>query len=240
MCREQEILGTYDAAVLHGDFAVGKVGELFVMGDDDECLPHLVAKVEEEAVKFLLVLCVKGTTRLIGEHDIGLVDKRSCDCHTLFLAAGEFVGLVRSTVGKSHEGKEFLCPLPGLSPRSTADEGRHHHILQRGELGQELMELKDEAHVHVAKDGALGVAELHHIYAIDNDTAAVGLVERAHNLQERGLACTAWANDADYLASLYVEVNAFEDFERAEAFPYIAYLYHFLSSFRPFVMTMPL
>lgn len=32
----------HDASVLHGNLAVCEVGKVFVVGDDDECLPHLV------------------------------------------------------------------------------------------------------------------------------------------------------------------------------------------------------
>ena len=61
--------------VLHGDFPVGKVGKLFVVSDDDEGLPHLVAEVEEEAVQFLFVVSVEGTAGFIGKDDIGLIDE---------------------------------------------------------------------------------------------------------------------------------------------------------------------
>ena len=93
------------------------------------------------------------------------------------------------------------------------------------------MELEDEAHVLVAEGGALGVAELHNVHAIDDDAAAIGLVECTHYLQQRCLAGTTCTDDADYFPTFYLEVDAFEHLEAAEAFPNVAYLYHFLYLF---------
>ena len=105
-----------DEAVFHGNLLVGEGGKLFVVGDNDEGLPHLVAEVEEESVQLLLVLRVEGAARLVGKDDIGLVDKGAGNCDALLLAAGEFVGLVRSAVRESHEGKEFFGTPLCLSP----------------------------------------------------------------------------------------------------------------------------
>ena len=99
------------------------------------------------------------------------------------------------------------------------------------------MELEDEAHVLVSEGRATGIAELHDICADLSlafsrgdgkyHAAAIGLVERAHYLQEGRFACPACAYDTDYLASLYVKVDAFEHFKAAKTLLYVAYLNHF-------------
>jgi len=68
---------------------------------------------------------------------------------------------------------------------------------------------------------------LHNVNAIDNDAAAIWLVECPHYLKECCLSCTACSNDAYHIAPLYVEVDALEYFEIAEALSDITNLYHF-------------
>ena len=165
--------------------------------------------------------------------------KKSRCSSCLFCESREPLGSsAKTTSGQSHEGQKFLRPLSCLAPGRAADERWHHHVLQGGEFGQELVELEDEAHVLVAEGGALGVAELHDVYPVDDDAAAVGLVEGSHYLQEGGLACAACADDADDFAPLYVEVDALEHLKVAEAFLDVANLYH-RRTFFPFIILKP-
>ena len=75
------------------------------------------------------------------------------------------------------------------------------------------MELEDEAQVAVAEVGELLLGEGGDIDAVDDDGAGVGAVECADNLQQGGLAGSAGADDADHLATVDVEVDAFEHLE---------------------------
>ena len=73
------------------------------------------------------------------------------------------------------------------------------------------MELEDEAEVAVAEVGQGLLGEAGRVDAVNTYGTAVGAVERADNLQQRGLAGTAGPDDADHLAAVDVEVNAFEN-----------------------------
>jgi hypothetical protein len=67
------------------DGAVGNAGQRLVVGDDDKRLSEFVAQVEEELVKFLLVLRVEGARGLVGKDDGGVVDEGTGYGHALFL-----------------------------------------------------------------------------------------------------------------------------------------------------------
>ena len=99
----------------------------------------------------------------------------------------------------------MLCFASGNAP----DEGWHHDVFECGKLRKKLMELEDEAHVLVAECGTFGVAKLQDIYAVDDNAAAIGLVECSHYLQERGLTGSTCAYNADDFASFDVEVYTF-------------------------------
>ena len=100
------------------------------------------------------------------------------------------------------------------------------------------MELENEAHVLVAKGRTLGVAEIHYVDPVNDNTAAVGFVERSHYLKKRRLTRSTSANYADYPASFNVKINAFQHFERAETLLYTSYLNHF-KTFLPLIMLIP-
>ena len=75
------------------------------------------------------------------------------------------------------------------------------------------MELEHEAEVTVAKVGEGLAAEGGGVDGIDTYRTGVGLVEGADDLQEGGLAGSAGAYDAHYLATVDVEVDALEHLE---------------------------
>ena len=68
------------------DGTIGDRGEAFVVGDDNEGLAKLIAKVEEQLVEFFLVLSVERARWFIGQNDSGVIDQRTSHSHTLLLA----------------------------------------------------------------------------------------------------------------------------------------------------------
>ena len=107
--------------------------------------------------------------------------------------------------------KVLFNTLLGFAAPRAAYEGGNHDVLQRGELGQELVELEDEADMLVAKLRQLLLAECVHIQAVEDNCPLVGLVQRAHNLEQGGLSRSAGPYDRDYLAFFYVQVDAAQD-----------------------------
>ena len=74
-------------AVLHVNGAVGKAREFFVVGYDDKSLVEGVTKVEEELVKFLLVVRVQTTRRFIGKDYIGAIHQGTRHGYALFFTS---------------------------------------------------------------------------------------------------------------------------------------------------------
>ncbi len=191
--------------------AVGERGQLLVVGDDDESLAEAVAEIKEELVQLLLVLGVERTGRLVGQDDGGIVDKGAGYGDALLLAARQFGGLVGGAVAESHELQQFLRPFLCLLLRGAGYIGRNHDIFLGRELGEQLVKLEDEAEVAVAEVGEGLLAKGGCVDAIDTYSTLVRAVEGADDLQQGGLSGAGRAYDADYLATVDVEVDAFED-----------------------------
>ena len=210
----------HDFPVFQMDGAVGDGGQTFVVGHDDECLPQAVAQVEEELVQLGLVVGIEAARGLVGQHDGRSVDEGTRHGHTLLLAARKFVGLVRGTVGKAHHRQYLEGGSLGFVPPLPGNEGGYHDILQGRKLGQELMKLEDKTDAAVAEGGELTLLQPINTHAVDADCTRIGAVEGTHNLKQGGLAGTAGADDAHHFALLYLEVDATQHLQAAEALGY--------------------
>ena len=208
------------------DGAVGEPGQLLVVRNDDKGLPEAVAKVEEKLMELGLVLTVETARRLVGQDDGRVVDERPRHGDTLLLAARQLGRLVRGAVRQLQEVEQLHGPLARGAHGAPRNQRRNHHVLHGGELGQQLVELEHEAQPRAAEAGQLAAPQGKHVGAVDADGAAVRPVERTHDLQQRRLARTAGADDADDLAPTDVQVYPPEHLEASETFLDTVKFYH--------------
>src|ERR1700710_3007763 len=71
------------------------------------------------------------------------------------------------------------------SSGAAGDHLRQHDVLQRAELGQQMMELVDEAYRVPPDGGADGIGQPAGIASLDQYRAAVGAVEQPRYMQQR-------------------------------------------------------
>ena len=138
-------------AIAEMDGAICSACELFVVSDDNEGLSETVTEIEKEAVELSLVGTVEAAAGFVGEDDGGFIDECSRHSHALFFAAGELRGLVVGTFAEPHEVQQLQGALACLLAAVSSDKSGNHHIFQRRELRQQLMELEDEAYLAVAE-----------------------------------------------------------------------------------------
>src|SRR5690606_31930011 len=86
----------------------------------------------------------------------------------------------------------------------------HGDVFRGGQGGKQVVVLKDEADVTVAKDGEGSAASLRHLAAGDRHAALGRPVEEAEDGKERRFAATRRAYQSDALAGRNVEVDAGE------------------------------
>ena len=132
-----------EPAVLEPEHAVGDRRRLGLVGDDHDGPPVETAQQREHGGA---VLGVEVAGRLVGQHQLGIVDERSRDREPLLLAAGE---LVRKVVG--HRGQpELVDQLPGpalAAPGRAGQAGREQDVLGAAQLLDEVKRLKHEPDV---------------------------------------------------------------------------------------------
>ena len=128
-------------------------------------------------------LGVERAGRLVGQQDLGVVDKGAGNGHALHLATGHLVRALVELVAEA----DLLQRLRGApAPFGLADAGerqRQLDILQHGLVRDEVIALEDEADGMVAVGVPVAVAELLRRAAGDQQVAGRILVEAADDIQ---------------------------------------------------------
>src|SRR4051812_41763370 len=100
---------------------------------------------------------VEVSGRLVGEQDTRSIRDRARDRDALLLAAGKLRGpmlepLLEAEIAEQLGGARARLFLP-----EAADHLRHHDVLDRRELRQQMVKLVDEADLGAADARALGI-----------------------------------------------------------------------------------
>ena len=112
--------------------------------------------------------------------------------------------------GEAHEPECLGRPLPCIPLGHTAHQQRELHVLDRGEDGDQVVELEDEAHAAGPVVGPPTVAHVTQRNPFDEHVAVVDGVEAGEAVQQGGLAAPAWPHDPQHLASCDHEVHSLE------------------------------
>ena len=111
------------------------------------------------------------------------------DRHPLLLAARQ---LGRPVVEARQRARAARAAPSALRLRlalaAPGDQLRHRHVLERGEVRQQVVELVDEADPLAAQAGALGIAQAVAGPPVDRDLAGAGPLQQAGDVQQRRLA----------------------------------------------------
>ncbi len=113
--------------------------------------------------------------------------QRTRNCGTLTLAAGKLMRPMRQSLTQPNPLENLLRAILGLTRSHTPNEKRHGHVLQRGELRQQVVKLVDEPNGVISQLTALALTERVNVLAIDMDAAGRRLVQTTEDLQQRGL-----------------------------------------------------
>ena len=94
-------------------------------------------------------------------------------------------------------------------------QGGHHDVFKGRELGEQVVELEDEADLAVADGVDLGRGHAVEGLSAEEDLAVRGPVEGAHDVEQGALARAGGAADGHDAADGDLEVHAAQDFKRA-------------------------
>src|SRR5579872_2632894 len=151
-----------DDAVAHHDLALGPVGDVLLVRDHDDRAPLLIERPEH--LHDLVAGCrIEVAGGLVGQDDLGVVDKCAGDCDALLLAARKLEGAVIQPLAQADSRRQFEAPVAlGLADRrvtGTVMQGQLD-IFEHRVLGDQVIGLEDEAEFLIADVRELGVVHL--------------------------------------------------------------------------------
>ena len=123
------------------------------------------------------------TTGLISQYNIGLVDKGTGYGHALLLATRQLCRFMIEAVREPQSVEQLLGLLFDDRFGAAGQPAGNRNVFEGAELRQQMMKLKYEANVTVAKCGQLFGAQLKNIGTIDQHLALIGAIERAQHMQ---------------------------------------------------------
>jgi sphingomyelin phosphodiesterase acid-like 3 len=205
-CRSEE------PAIAHPDLSVGGAGDLGGVGDQDQGEASGLLEAVEEGQDLALVLAVEVAGGLVGEDQGRLVGQGPGDGHPLPFSHGKAARPMGLAMGQAHLGEEAGGPLGSLGAGPGGLEHRDLDVLQRGQGGDQVEGLEDEADAQGPEPIQVHRRERCPAKA---DLAAVGAVQAAQDVQECALAAAAGAGDGHEFALGDLQVDASEGMDVA-------------------------
>ena len=179
-----------DRPALDADDPVGHGAEGLVVGDDDHGHAAAPGGVLQQLQNGLAGPVVQGAGGLVAQQQARVFGQGPGDGHPLLLPAGELRGEVLQPVGQAH----LLQHLPGVQG-VLAELGRDLHVLQRREVGDQVVKLEDKAHLRAAEGGQALFVKGGELLGADKDPAPGEGVHAAQDVQKRGLARAGLPHD---------------------------------------------
>ena len=198
-----------DGAVPQTDDAVGILLRQFgVVSDHDHkaVFCHILQQLHDLDAR-LTVQCAGG---LVGQQDVGVVDEGAGDGHALHLAARHLGGALVELVPEAHLPQRLGGTAAALSARHARDGQGQFDVGEDGLVRDEVIALEHEADGVVAVGVPVPVGVAAGGDAVDDELAVVVAVEAADDVEQRGLARAAGAEDGDEFAVAQVEADPVE------------------------------
>jgi hypothetical protein len=201
-----------DAAVFHGEDVVGGLGDLGVVGDDEEGEAGFAGDGLEDVEDFLGIVGVEIAGGFVGEEEAGLVGEGAGNGDALLFAAGEVVGFAMGFVAKTDEIEQVVGAV--FHFKFVENAGTAHgdlHILGGGEFLEEKMELEDETDLAIAEGGEFVFVPVGDFLPGDGDGAFIGAIEQAEEIEEGAFAAAGGSHDGVDALGIEVQLDIVEN-----------------------------
>ena len=174
----------------------------------------LVVQALEQLHDLFAGMGVERSGRLIGQQNFRMVDDRSCNRHSLFLAAGKLGWFETHTVAEPHPLEGNRRPLSSLFFRHARIRQRQAYIFHCALSCKELEVLEDKADFLQADVRHLIVTAFADVLSVEDQPSARRLVEAADNIHQCCFSGTGRTHDRNVLAFFHGEVDVFQNRNR--------------------------
>src|SRR6266496_3093000 len=175
-----------NVAVFHLMDPIAGFGDHRIMRGQKQSFAAFLDDILQQFKRALRVGSIQIAGRFVRQNDSRIIGEGACDSHTLLLASGEM------TTGSSQFVAQTNCFQQADSAFAHLAIGklpqfahRNHHVLLRGEILHQKMELKNEADELAPLVRQLVIAQLSHRLRFDRNASGVGQVEQPEDVEQR-------------------------------------------------------
>lgn len=190
------------AAARENQSAVAESRQSFVVCREQNGPPFGATERGEQLSDLIPGAGIQISRRFVRENQTGPPDTGARDGDALLLAPGQKPYALRAVIAEA----DALKQLAGLGHRVASpyaiDKERHRDILGGREVWQEMMKLKDEPDLRVAKTRQLIPARARNIEFTQLDLAAIRRIQPAEQVKQSRFASARWAHDSNHLTRL--------------------------------------
>ena len=160
------------------------------MRDDHDGHTGFVRGILQQFENRLAGIVVQSAGRLVTEQQFRILGERARDRDTLLLTAGELRREIIDAGSKSDLGQCF----PGVH-RILADLRGQRNVLERGQVLNQIVELKNKTDLVASVGGQLAGVVFGNLFTIEKYSSFGERVHAAKDIQQRGLARAGRADD---------------------------------------------
>src|SRR5258708_20666198 len=151
--RRQKFLSLHlvalDAAILNVDDAMGVLGNVMLMGHQNNGIAFAVQPVKQ-CHDFVAGLRVEVSGRLVGENDRRTIYQCTRNGDSLPLTSGKLIGLVAHAWLHADSAQSFFGAFRTLSRRHAGVNQRQFHVVKSSGASQQVESLEYESNFLVA------------------------------------------------------------------------------------------
>jgi hypothetical protein len=198
------------------------VGDLLVVGDQEQGLAGLRVKPAEKLEQFPAGTGIEVPGRFIGQNQPRIIGQGPGYRHPLLFTPGKLGGVMFHPLDHPDQIQKMggFIPQPVGEPGSTGvDPTGHHHILPGLELRQQIKELEDKPDLLAPEAGPGPPAKSEDILTVQMDLPRSGKIESTQDMEQGTLPRPRGTGQNGDLSFIQCQVDAFQDRELPLADP---------------------
>ncbi len=207
LIRVQRLLELLQDAVFEGGIGVHLFSQFSVVSDHDAGKGEFFAQGTDELKDQMPGATVQVACGFIGQEESRFHDKCPGQGRTLLFTAREFAHLVTRSMVQFHLLQQMVGRSFHFFFLPAGNQSGHHYIFKSCKFGQQMMELKDEAHRAVAKVTEFLVSFPAQGSILKKEFSTIGTVKGPQNLQQGGLAGAGSPDNSHHLPSVDAEID---------------------------------
>ena len=196
-----------ETLVEHGHLIADRADNIHLVRDENDRQAEAAVDVAQQAEDGLRRLRIERRRRFVAEQQLRMIGERPRDTDALLLSAGELRGVFVAMLGQFDEFEQLADPRVHFGVGVFASQLEREANVVANRLGADQVEVL-ENHPRLAAVGLkLGFRQLRDIAAVNQNATAVRSFQEIQRANQRALAGTRGADDAEDLALLDAQVD---------------------------------